>query len=230
MPPSIAVVQQRKTMGFGASNVLWRNKESRVFVQCCPEFRWVDGVICCRVPGDIDEVNILKAKIDRWEVPDNLRDPHVPGQCVFTRAWPDKKVKVFKSSCKTYLFLDRIFPKQCCGLFRHNQSCYFAKCFVACNNHFEVTRLTIVLLSITLSPPCETSGSLLKLWYRELEEPLIPSVFYDMCVANFNDPEAAVAVVDQLPELNRLCLSYLIKFLQVRPQLVANVSLIFRFL
>nr|CAB3222852.1 rho GTPase-activating protein 39 [Phallusia mammillata] len=89
-----------------------------------------------RVPGDIDEVNILKAKIDRWEIPNNLHDPHVP-------------------------------------------------------------------------------GSLLKLWYRELEEPLIPAAWYEQCVANFNNPDAAISVVNQLPELNRLCLSYLIKFLQV---------------
>lgn len=59
-------------------------------------------------------------------------------------------------------------------------------------------------------------GSLLKLWYRELEEPLIPAEFYDRCVDNFNDPERAKQVVDSLPELNRLCLSYLIQFLQVR--------------
>lgn len=94
-----------------------------------------------RVPGDIDEVNTLKVQVDQWNVPDTLRDPHVP-------------------------------------------------------------------------------GSLLKLWYRELEEPLIPDKFYDKCVNAFNSPSEATSVVDELPEINRLCLCYLIKFLQVfsRPE------------
>jgi hypothetical protein len=89
-----------------------------------------------RVPGDIDEVNILKVQIDQWNVPDNLRDPCVP-------------------------------------------------------------------------------ASLLKLWYRELEDPLIPAEFYESCITSFNQPDDAIGVVNQLPEINRLCLSYLIHFLQV---------------
>jgi hypothetical protein len=32
-----------------------------------------------RVPGDIDEVNALKLVVDKFEVSDNLKDPHVPG-------------------------------------------------------------------------------------------------------------------------------------------------------
>ena len=31
-----------------------------------------------RVPGDIDEVNSQKVKLDRWEVPTDISDPHVP--------------------------------------------------------------------------------------------------------------------------------------------------------
>lgn len=92
-----------------------------------------------RVPGDIDEVNVLKVKLDKWNLPNNLRDPHVP-------------------------------------------------------------------------------GSLLKLWFRELEEPLIPSQFYDRCVDNCSNASAAIEVVYELPEVNRLCLSYLIRFLQTFSQ------------
>ncbi|GBO00301.1 Rho GTPase-activating protein 39, partial [Araneus ventricosus] len=58
-------------------------------------------------------------------------------------------------------------------------------------------------------------ASLLKLWYRELYEPLIPSEFYEECIQNCLDPEGAVAIVDKLPEINRLVLCYLIRFLQV---------------
>ncbi|XP_053309601.1 rho GTPase-activating protein 39-like isoform X2 [Spea bombifrons] len=61
-------------------------------------------------------------------------------------------------------------------------------------------------------------ASLLKLWYRELEEPLIPQQFYKQCISNYENPDAAVAVVQQLPELNRLVLCYLIHFLQIFSQ------------
>jgi len=58
-------------------------------------------------------------------------------------------------------------------------------------------------------------ASLLKLWYRELYEPLIPPEFYDQCVASYANPDAAVQIVGTLPEINRLVLCYLIRFLQV---------------
>src|SRR5262249_35000471 len=59
-------------------------------------------------------------------------------------------------------------------------------------------------------------SSLLKLWYRELYEPLIPSKFYDECVQNCDDRQTALRIVAKLPELNRLVLMYLIRFLQVQ--------------
>ncbi|XP_064240800.1 rho GTPase-activating protein 39 isoform X2 [Aotus nancymaae] len=66
-------------------------------------------------------------------------------------------------------------------------------------------------------------ASLLKLWYRELEEPLIPHEFYEQCIAHYDSPEAAVAVVHALPRINRVVLCYLIRFLQVFVQ-PANVA------
>lgn len=67
-----------------------------------------------------------------------------------------------------------------------------------------------------LSRRTVSTASLLKLWYRELEEPLIPHEFYEQCIAHYESPEAAVAVVHALPRINRLVLCYLIRFLQVR--------------
>ena len=32
-----------------------------------------------RVPGDIDDVNAQKVRLDRWEEPEGICDPHVPG-------------------------------------------------------------------------------------------------------------------------------------------------------
>ncbi|KAG7275975.1 hypothetical protein CRUP_028532 [Coryphaenoides rupestris] len=74
----------------------------------------------------------------------------------------------------------------------------------------------------TLSDP-NVPSSLMKLWYRELEEPLIPMNFYKQCVSNYDDPMAAIDVVQSLPELNRLVLCYFIHFLQVFAQ-PTNVS------
>ena len=66
----------------------------------------------------------------------------------------------------------------------------------------------------TVSDP-NIIASLLKLWYRELHEPLIPREFYVRCVEAYSSPEDAVKIVSCLPHLNRLVLSYLIRFLQV---------------
>ncbi|KAF7655297.1 hypothetical protein LDENG_00057970 [Lucifuga dentata] len=74
-----------------------------------------------------------------------------------------------------------------------------------------------------LSDP-NVPASLMKLWYRELEEPLIPMNFYKQCVSNCDDPAAAITVVQSLPELNRLVLCYFIHFLQVFAQ-PSNVAI-----
>ncbi|XP_059972204.1 rho GTPase-activating protein 39 isoform X1 [Mesoplodon densirostris] len=74
------------------------------------------------------------------------------------------------------------------------------------------------------TPRAASPASLLKLWYRELEEPLIPHEFYEQCIAHYESPEAAVAVVHALPRVNRLVLCYLIRFLQVFVQ-PANVAI-----
>jgi len=57
--------------------------------------------------------------------------------------------------------------------------------------------------------------SLLKLWYRELYEPLIPSEFYEQCITNYSEVDVAIGIVHSLPYMNKLVLSYLIRFLQV---------------
>ncbi|XP_029005665.1 rho GTPase-activating protein 39 isoform X2 [Betta splendens] len=74
-----------------------------------------------------------------------------------------------------------------------------------------------------LSDP-NVPASLMKLWYRELEEPLIPMNFYKQCVSNCDDPASAITVVQSLPELNRLVLCYFIHFLQVFAQ-PSNVAI-----
>jgi len=58
-------------------------------------------------------------------------------------------------------------------------------------------------------------ASLLKLWYRELHEPLVPFEFYDECIMNHDNVDGALNVVTRLPELNRIVLKYFIRLLQV---------------
>ncbi|XP_065316227.1 uncharacterized protein LOC135925021 isoform X2 [Gordionus sp. m RMFG-2023] len=89
-----------------------------------------------RIPGDIDEVNSLKSKMDQWIVPPHVTDPHI-------------------------------------------------------------------------------HASLLKLWYRELYEPLIPAHFYQECIENNSDPQKAIEITQRLPRINKSVLAYLVKFLQI---------------
>lgn len=89
-----------------------------------------------RVPGDIDEVNMLKLQMDKGLLPmDTLRDPHVP-------------------------------------------------------------------------------ASLLKLWFRELEDPLIPAEYYQECIDNCENEANALSLVASLPDLNKSLLMYLVRFLK----------------
>ncbi|XP_031618570.1 uncharacterized protein LOC116337810 isoform X4 [Contarinia nasturtii] len=69
-------------------------------------------------------------------------------------------------------------------------------------------------------------ASLLKLWYRELYDPLIPDELYEECVAT-EDPETAAQIVNRLPQLNKLVLTYLVYFLQqfAQPDIVASTKM-----
>jgi len=57
-------------------------------------------------------------------------------------------------------------------------------------------------------------ASLLKLWFRDLYEPLIPSRFYDQCIHNCHSEDVCLHIVQSLPPLNNLVFSYLIRLLQ----------------
>ncbi|KAJ0180022.1 hypothetical protein K1T71_004613 [Dendrolimus kikuchii] len=70
-------------------------------------------------------------------------------------------------------------------------------------------------------------ASLLKLWYRELYEPLIPDALYGACVAAGTDFAACTRALHRLPPLNRLVLTYLISFLQkfTAPEVVSQTKM-----
>lgn len=58
-------------------------------------------------------------------------------------------------------------------------------------------------------------ASLLKLWLRELADPLVPNEMYNDCIAQSNDPEACVTIVRRLPTINRRVVLFVISFLQL---------------
>ncbi|XP_066983626.1 rho GTPase-activating protein 39 isoform X12 [Macrobrachium rosenbergii] len=71
------------------------------------------------------------------------------------------------------------------------------------------------------------AAALLKLWYRELYEPLIPDSLYQSAINAHDEPSQAVALVNKLPDINRLVLSYLIRFLQyfAQPDIVSATKM-----
>lgn len=64
-----------------------------------------------------------------------------------------------------------------------------------------------------LSDP-HVPGSALKLWFRELPEPLIGHDLYDDCLAHFDNPAGAIAVIQKLPSVNYHTLLFIAHFLQ----------------
>lgn len=61
-------------------------------------------------------------------------------------------------------------------------------------------------------------SSLLKLWMRELTQPLIPPHLYEECIKQCEDGERAMAVINQLELNNRLVCKYVIRVLQIFSQ------------
>ncbi|KAJ7124972.1 hypothetical protein C8R44DRAFT_914333 [Mycena epipterygia] len=58
-------------------------------------------------------------------------------------------------------------------------------------------------------------ASLMKLWLRELCDPLIPEEMYNECITNSKDPTACVQIVERLPTINRRVVLFVISFLQL---------------
>eukprot|EP00039_Didymoeca_costata_P016530 m.298259 g.298259 ORF g.298259 m.298259 type:complete len:551 (-) comp16408_c0_seq1:2695-4347(-) len=58
-------------------------------------------------------------------------------------------------------------------------------------------------------------ASALKLWFRELSEPLIPQELYYDCIEAYQDVDRSMAIIERMPALNRLLLVYIIRFLQI---------------
>lgn len=68
----------------------------------------------------------------------------------------------------------------------------------------------------------------MKLWLRELCDPLIPEELYNECVEHSKDPEACIQIVERLPTINRRVVLFVISFLQLfledRTQIVTKMT------
>ena len=58
-------------------------------------------------------------------------------------------------------------------------------------------------------------ASLMKLWLRELCDPLIPEELYNDCITKSEDSNACVRIVQRLPTINRRVVLFVISFLQL---------------
>ncbi|KAF5281123.1 hypothetical protein FQR65_LT02989 [Abscondita terminalis] len=93
----------------------------------------------------------------------------------------------------------------------------------------EVARLKAQMDRWEFSEPSDAHvpANLLKLWLRELYEPLIPDSLYAECVAEPMTGRRACDLVMRLPTLHRLVLCYLIRFLQTfnKPEVVQHTKM-----
>ncbi|KAF7321491.1 Rho GTPase-activating protein 39 isoform 2 [Mycena kentingensis (nom. inval.)] len=58
-------------------------------------------------------------------------------------------------------------------------------------------------------------ASLMKLWLRELLDPLVPEEMYNECITNAKEPAACISIVERLPTINRRVVLFVISFLQL---------------
>ncbi|ORY07717.1 hypothetical protein K493DRAFT_250939 [Basidiobolus meristosporus CBS 931.73] len=79
-------------------------------------------------------------------------------------------------------------------------------------------------------------SSLLKLWLRDLSEPLIPIEFYDKCLLFAENPQEAIQLIGNLPDINRQVVHFMISYLQMfltdeatssTKMSVSNIAMIF---
>ncbi|KAH8079402.1 hypothetical protein BXZ70DRAFT_960721 [Cristinia sonorae] len=58
-------------------------------------------------------------------------------------------------------------------------------------------------------------ASCLKLWLRELCDPLVPEELYNDCIEHAQEPETCVQIVQRLPTINRRVVVFVVSFLQL---------------
>ncbi|CBY38014.1 unnamed protein product, partial [Oikopleura dioica] len=74
---------------------------------------------------------------------------------------------------------------------------------------------------------CHVVCSLLKLWFRELSEPIFPLALTEQILNSSESMELSVAIVAKLPAENRATLLHLIRFLQTftKPEVILKTRM-----
>lgn len=101
-------------------------------------------------------------------------------------------------------------------------------------SHMQCTKLRLQLESGLyngeglLDP--HVPASVLKWWLRDLESPVIPPLYYNVCIeaAKSSSPDrACIAAIDSLPPLNKAVVYHLIKFVQLlaKPENIAHTKM-----
>lgn len=70
-------------------------------------------------------------------------------------------------------------------------------------------------------------ASLLKLWLRELCDPLVPEELYNDCITAAPDPPACITLMRKLPTINRRVVLFVVSFLQLflEEKVLANTKM-----
>ena len=78
----------------------------------------------------------------------------------------------------------------------------------------------------TSSVDCHVACSLLKLWFRELSEPIFPLPITKEILDCSEDMESSIAIVAKLPAENQATLLHLIRFLQTftKPEVTSSLK------
>ena len=66
-------------------------------------------------------------------------------------------------------------------------------------------------------------ASCLKLWLRELCDPLVPEELYNDCITHAKEPETCVQIVKRLPTINRRVVVFVVSFVVILFFLVLDV-------
>lgn len=75
------------------------------------------------------------------------------------------------------------------------------------------TRLDMFVVPVVHDP--HVPAGLLKLWLRQLPEPLIPHAFYQRALSSSDNPVEVTRLIQVLPSINQLVISKLVACLQV---------------
>ena len=190
------------------------------------------GTIYCRKPVAPKELEMVSDAIFR-------RFPGIFGESldalmVLQRdRWPHRKLPwILVTLCEAVLKTGGASTE---GIFRiaaDTDELAFIKLVIDCINFdlLEDEGDILILLNHTSEEPIDVHifACLLKQWFRNLMEPVIPFSLYETCLEVASSPRDATSLImERMPKQNKMVIGYLIRFLQVfsAPENVNNTKM-----